>query len=145
MNKEEREAMIREKQAEIDRLQSEIQDLRCGFIKSIITNEFIRTVGIKDGEVIIKKSKNGWGNEWDDVKALACKLFFVKGDARMSWYGDEFYHSVRMKQKDMTDEQRKLSAQFCDEIIDIYNKYVMKGNSFMLNGKPYSLKEGKKE
>ena len=142
MNKEEREALISEKKAEIDRLQNEIRVLRTDRIKWLVTNEFINSVSIRNGKVCVDMRSDNWPEPWNDVNALSQKLFFIRDEnLNPACWGEDAYRATRTKQKDMTDEQRKIAVEFCNEAIALYNKYVMKGNSFILNGKPYSLRK----
>ena len=140
MNQVEKNSLIQQKKAEIERLKREIKDLRNGWLAERIKNRFIRDIGYRDGIVYIDRNTSGWSGEWDDVKSLACKLFFRKDEDELPWYGTDHYHSYTMKQTDMTDEQRQISAEFCDEVIDIYNKYVLIANTFTINGKQISYK-----
>lgn len=143
MHEEERKRIIAEKRAEIARLQTEIKELGDGYLATLVNEKFIRTIEIKDDQIHIRESTDGWSGEWKDVSSLASKLFFVKDDTlnRLSHYGDANFHSIRMKQKDMNIEQKKLAAEFCDEVIALHKKYVRKANTFEFDfdGKHYVL------
>lgn len=141
MDKDERDALIKEKQAEIDRLKAEIGSLKGVYVATLTKNKIINAVGYRDGEVYVSRNRTGWSDAWTDIKNLSLKIFFEKDNQRhLSTWG-EFYHSRKLLQRDMTHEQRQMAAQFCDDVISLYNTYVLNANTFVLNGKPCSLKE----
>lgn len=142
MNKEERNARIEEKHREIKRLQEEIKDLRCGSIRTLAKKELIIGFFInKDGEPEVRTLKTDYSDVWTHIRELSTKMFMKKEENFATWA--KVYYGVpkkKIKQDEMTEEQIKLSAEFADEVISLYNKYVLKANNpFWVNGKAYTV------
>lgn len=133
MNKEE---LIKAKKEQLQALKREIRELEGGnSIATLRTKDFITTVACEreDGvakplELITWKTPN---QLWDRVRIVSQSIFMEKSTA--GWGGN--YHRYALsntkKIKDMTPEQMKLSARFCDEIIPIFNRYVIEANPTM--------------
>lgn len=141
MNKEERNARIEEKQREIKRLQEEIKDLRCGSIRTLAKKNIIYAFWCdkETGEPKVRTSSSV-SEVWSFIRELSTKIHLVKGYSEY-WGGDYYMLSrKKIKQDEMTEEQKKLSAEFADEVISLFNKYVLKANNpFWVNGKAYTV------
>lgn len=142
MNKEERDALIEEKRNEIKRLQEEVKDLRCGSIRTLARNKiFVRFYcDRKTGEPKVFSNSTDWADVWNHIRELSTKIHLEKG--HNEFWGGDYYETPKnkLKQDEMTEEQRKASAEFADEVISLYNKYVLKvNNPFWVNGKAYTV------
>lgn len=133
MNKEE---LIKAKKEQLQALKREIRELEGGnSIATCTTKEVIFGVicDRKDGkaqplELDVRKTPN---TIWDHIRLLSQSLYMEKNTT--GWGGNRHRYMLSnvKKVKDMTPEQMKLSARFCDEIIPIFNKYVVEANPTM--------------
>ena len=132
MNNEE---LLKAKKDQLQALKREIRELEGSRnLSAFTTKDIIHAVKCerKDGEVkpIALDARRGRYDIWERVRYLSERLYFTK--ERLSSENCERYSSEGiLKVKDMTPEQLKMSARFCDEVITIYNKYVVEANPTM--------------
>lgn len=127
--------LIDAKKRQLKALQDEIKQLEGkSSISGYVTKEFIHGVFCVRENKIPKEieldTRKTIDDSWDLLRKLSQNIFFEK-DTR-GWGGDKHrYHSGKLKVKDMSQEQLKLAARFCDEVITIYNRYVIEANPTM--------------
>ena len=110
--------LIKQKQEEIDRLRKEISELKKpSSIKSLLKNEKVYEWNSDTHELILSKNFC-FENMWKCIKELSIELFKPK-------YRPHRLYS-RVKVKDLTHKEVRIAAEFSDEIIDIWNKYMLK-------------------
>ena len=123
------------KKRQLKALQDEIKQLEGkSSIAGYVTKEFIYEVFCirenkipKDIELGTRKTIT---DSWDLLRKLSQQIFFEKETD--GWGGNKHrYHPGKLKIKDMSQEQMKLAARFCDEVIAIYNRYVIEANPTM--------------
>ena len=126
MTVQEKEQLIKEKEAEIKRLKQDIAQIRGKEIKTVTKNELLTGVYLsKEGNVV---GFDHWDYDiWPHIRWLAQTIYIADN-------GTSRIHCKRIKQKDMTQEQRNLSGQFADEAIALFNKYVRKANKELFGG-----------
>lgn len=110
--------LIKQKQEEIDRLHKEISELKNpSSIKSLLKNEKVYECNSDTHELILSKNFC-FENMWKCIKELSIELFKPK-------YKPHKLYS-RVKVQDLTREEVQLAAEFSDEIINVWNKYMVK-------------------
>lgn len=130
MTVQKKEQLIKEKEAEIKKLKHDIMQLRGTEIKTLTKNKLLTGVYIseKSNQLIY----DHWEYDiWTHIKNLVQMIYFADCGKGYNRFTDEDAHRLScksIKQKEMTQAQRKLSAQFADEVIELFNKYVMKAN-----------------
>lgn len=129
-----RQELISLKRKQIKLLKDEIRILEGGTIGSNRTKPLIYDVHCereKDGslKLAIDERESSVHPAWETIRNLST-MFYMDKDTKFSGICYHVSH-FKKKQKDLTPKQILLSAQFCDEVIDIYNKYVVKANPVM--------------
>lgn len=130
-----REELVNQKKEQIRLLKAELEQLEGKTIRSYAKGSIIYSVynekknGTPQGCVLDARS-SGTNEAWDHIRLLSQTIFMEKDS---SGYGGnrERYCTTRRKQSDLTTEQLKLAAQFCDEVIETFNRYVKKANPIM--------------
>lgn len=139
MNTEER---IEELQNEIRRLKGELADIRCSSIKAMVRENFIIGFYVdEDGNPIVRTHRNDYADVWNTIRLLSTKLF-MKVDKTGRLYAKAYYEvpARKVKQEELTHEQRRIAARFADEVIRLYNRYLIEANSpFIIDGKSYTI------
>lgn len=130
MTAQEKEQLIKAKEAEIKKLKHDIMQIRGKEIKTLTKNELLTGVYIsEEGNQIIY---DHWEYDiWTHIKNIVQMIYFADYGTGYTKYADKNAHRFScksIKQKEMTQEQRNLSAQFADEVITLFNKYVKKAN-----------------
>lgn len=130
--------IIRQKECEIKRLKEEIKALRGENIRGLVKQNAIEYVQCvrKGADVKISYGQYSTNPTWENVRKLAMMIHFnqkCEGDG-YHW-GDEvdsyqIYNNYRLLQKDMSEEQKHVSACFAEETIALYNKYVKIANPY---------------
>ena len=130
-----REELVNLKKEQIRLLKAELELIEGKTIRSYAKGSIIYSVynerenGEPQGCVLDARS-SGSSEVWDYIRLLSQTIFMEK---ESYGYGGnkERYRTTRRKQSDLTPEQLKLAAQFCDEVIDTFNRYVKKANPIM--------------
>ena len=137
------EESLKLKQEEISKLKAEIREINPNTLSVLCNNQPINMILIhQNGE--IKTHGTRQGKAWFHIRMLSQHLFFNRfPDNAHSWWNDEGYtarydNDYSIKICNMTYEQKKLCAQFCDEVIPIYNKYVQLANSELLTSNQFT-------
>lgn len=127
-----REELIELKKEQIRLLEQEIKLLSGNNIRSCALNSIIYGVWYeedKDGgqKFTFDVRDTSCHPAWDFIKGASMKLFMENSKFRQ----DRNTIKDGLKQKDLTHEQILLCGKFCDEVIDIYNKYIKLANPTM--------------
>ena len=136
MNNEERLKLIEEKKKQLEILRDEIKELKKQdqpILLMINTEPIAGVIYFERENKCETLFANGSGGDvWDNFRRMACSLFFnYKHDCR----DGRIFHECRFKkQKDMTEHEKKVAIDFLNEIIPIYNKYVIRENPTITNG-----------
>ena len=103
INREKQDALIKEKEQEIEKLKEEIKAMRGPMgIASLTKNLLVTAHGTYHGGFI---PHNGNSSDWSPIMKVCLKAFGVS--------------YVR----DLTEEEMYVAAEMADEIIEIFNKY----------------------
>ena len=128
-----REELIELKKEQIRLLEQEIKLLSGNNIRSCALNSIIYGVWYEE-------DKDGGQKFTFDVRDTACHPVWelIRGASmKLFMENDKKYRPDRnvikdgLKQRDLTHEQILLCGKFCDEVIDIYNKYIKLANPTM--------------
>lgn len=127
-----REELIELKKEQIRLLEQEIKLLNGNSIRSCALKSIIYGVWYE-------KDKDGGHSFRFDVRDTACHPAwdFIRGASMKIFMENSKYRPDRntikdgLKQRDLTHEQILLCGKFCDEVIDIYNKYIKLANPTM--------------
>lgn len=128
-----REELVNQKKEQIRLLKAELEVLDGKTIRSYAKRSIIYSVynerknGEPQGCMLDVRSS---GAVWDYIRLISQTIFMEK-DSRGYGGNKERYCTTRRKQSDLTPEQLKLAAQFCDEVIETFNRYVKKANPIM--------------
>lgn len=127
-----REELIELKREQIRLLEQEIKLLSGNNIRSCTLKSMIYGVECKkdeDGEYVVNidERDSSVHSVWDYIKGASMKIFMERNRFRE----DKYSVKDGLKQKDLTHEQLLLCGKFCDEVIDIYNKYIKLANPTM--------------
>ena len=127
MDTNEKERLIKEKENEIKRLKWELRELRTPrTIYNLTDHKIFAEMQVHvDGSVTF--NDNVLPYIWEYIKELSYSIFLSprKGIDVVR------YRPGRKMMKDMTYEERELSARFCDEVIQTYNKYQALANEYV--------------
>lgn len=153
MNEKEIKLTIEQKEEEIRRLKEEIKKLRGNSIRSLVKNEAIEFVYAKrkDGNMKIFYGEHSTQSTYDAIRKVAMLIHFNNRTEGTGWhYGDcddyVDYEHGKLLQKDMTEEQKQITASFIDDAILLFNKYVKKANPcFEFYGTTYDVWEEQEE
>lgn len=124
------------KKRQLKALQDEIKALEGkANIVSYVTKEFIWGVSCERENNIPKEieleTRKAVCEQWDLTRKLSQRLFFQKRTD--GWGGNKHRYAgfKAVKASDLTQEQLKLAARFCDEVIQVYNRYAIEANPIM--------------
>lgn len=128
---EERKRELEEKKKELKTLKNEIAELEGKKIKSYSTNKLIHSVCCDEDteEITVVFTDRAIHPSWDYIRKLSTNMFLWVKSSTSS--GEHYMTYGNVKQKDLNPDQLKLCGAFCDEVIDLCNKYTKLANPTM--------------
>lgn len=100
-------------------------------IKSYSTNKLIHSVCCDEDteEITVVFTDRAIHPSWDYIRKLSTNMFLWVKDSTSS--GEHYMTYGNVKQRDLNPDQLKLCGEFCDEVIDLCNKYTKLANPTM--------------
>ena len=117
MTEEERKKLIKEKEAELKAISEQLTELKDPTsIKNLLRTTHIYRYNRYE-EKLEYQTNWGFAECWNLVRNLSIELFKGKHEKR---------NYERLLVRDLTHEETRIAADFSDEILEIWNKYMEK-------------------